>query len=103
MAAHADVPGAARQQQRWALALWLLLAIVVFNVTFDWNTRMAGHAFVGSQIIKRHHGQPLPTINDGFRPMVRAAAVGAARWSLLIAAAGAVMTFAAARRRGNAG
>ena len=101
MAEQADVPGAARQKQRWALALWFLLAIVVFNVRFDWNTRLAGHAFVRSQIVKRHQGQPLSTINDGFRPMVRAAAVGAARWSVLIAAAGAAMTFAAARR-GNA-
>jgi hypothetical protein len=102
MAEHADVAGAARRQQRWAIALWVLLAIVVFNVRFDWNTRMAGHAFVRSQIVKRHNGQPLATINDGFRPMVAAAAAGAARWAVLIAAAGTAMTFAATRRRGSA-
>ena len=38
--------------RRWAMGLWLLLAIVVFNVRFDWQTRMAGHAFVRSQIVR---------------------------------------------------
>lgn len=81
-----------------ALALWLLLAVVVFNVTFDWNTRMAGHAFVASQLVKHRNGQPLPTIDDGFRPMVRHAALDAGRWLVLIAAAGAAATYAAGKR-----
>lgn len=77
------------------MALWFLLAIVVFNVTFDWNTRMAGHAFVRSQIHQRQQGLPLQTINEGFRPLVRQAAVDAARWLVLISAAGAVFTIGA--------
>jgi hypothetical protein len=83
------------------MALWFLLAMVVFNVRFDWNTRMAGHAFVRSQLDKRQHSQPLPTINDGFRPMVWAAAAEAGRWLGAIAVAGAVLTLAVGRSREN--
>ena len=83
---------------RWALGLWFLLAIIVFNVRFDWNTRMAGHAFVTSQIARQRHGEPLQTINDGFRPMVRRSAVEASRWLAVIAIAGAVLTAGASRR-----
>jgi hypothetical protein len=83
---------------RLAMALWFLLAIVVFNVTFDWNTRMAGHGFVASQLIRRDQGRPVQTINDGFRPMVRQAAFDASRWLVVIAAAGAVLAYAAGKR-----
>ena len=96
-----DVPRGARQKQRCAMALWLLLAIVVFNVRFDWNTRMAGHAFVRSQLFKRQHGLPVPTINEGFRPMVRQSALDASKWLVLIAVAGMALTLAA-NRSGNA-
>jgi hypothetical protein len=85
---------------RIAMALWFLLAIVVFNVTFDWNTRMAGHAFVQSQIAARQQGLPLQTINDGFRPMVRAAALDASKWLALIALGGvAAVMLADSRKR----
>ena len=82
---------------RLTLALWMLLAVVVFNVRFDWNTRMAGHAFVQSQIVKKQQGLPLQTINDGFRPMVRESAIDAGKWLVLIAAAGVVLTMAAGK------
>jgi hypothetical protein len=80
-----------------AVGLWLLLAIVVFNVRFDWQVRMAGHAFVRSQIARHAQGLPTLSINDGFRPMVRAAARQSAMWFVLIAAAGAAATMAARR------
>jgi hypothetical protein len=79
------------------MALWLLLAIVVFNVTFDWDVRAANHAFVRSQIVRHQQGLPTLTINDGFRPMVRDAARRAAVWFAAIAAAGTVATAVAAR------
>ena len=82
---------------RLALALWLLLAIVVFNVRFDWQARLAGHAFVRSQIARHEQGLPTLSINDGFRPMVRAAARQSAVWLAAIAAAGAGATAVAAR------
>jgi len=83
---------------RLAMALWFLLAIVVFSVTFDWNMRMAGHAFVTSQLARHRQGLPVQTINDGFRPMVRAAAVDASKWLALITATGVMLTFVAGKR-----
>jgi hypothetical protein len=82
---------------RWAMGLWLLLAIVVFNVKFDWEMRAANHAFVQSQIVRHQQGLPTLTINDGFRPMVRDAAQHAAVWLAAIAAAGTAATAMAAR------
>jgi hypothetical protein len=83
---------------RLAMALWFLLAIVVFNVTFDWNMRMANRAFVSSQLARHRQGLPVQTINDGFRPMVRAAAVDASKWLALITATGVMLTFVAGKR-----
>jgi hypothetical protein len=80
-----------------AMALWFLLAIVVFNVRFDWQARKAGHAFVRSQIVRHQQGQATLSINEGFRPMVRQAALDASIWLLLIAAGGSALTLAAAR------
>jgi hypothetical protein len=85
------------QQVKAAVALWLLLAVVVFSVTFDWETRAAGWAFVGSQSLRHQQGLPTLSINDGFRPMVRAAAWHSAVWLVLIAGAGTAMTALAAR------
>ena len=82
---------------RWAMGLWILLALVVFNVRFDWQTRMANHAFVRSQIARHKQGLPTLSINDGFRPMVRDAAREATVWLGAIAAVGAAATAAAAR------
>lgn len=80
-----------------AMALWFLLAIVVFNVRFDWRTRMAGFQFVSAQVARQHDGTPLLSINDGFRPMVRDAARDAAVWLIVIATFGAVAVVAAGR------
>jgi hypothetical protein len=80
-----------------ALSLWLVFAVVVFNVRFDWQTRMAGHAFVQSQLMRQEQGLPPISINDGFRPMVRDAAREAAVWLVVIAAFGAASTAAASR------
>ena len=81
-----------------AVGLWMLLGVVVFNVTFDWETRVAGHRFVFSQLTRQAQGLPPITINDGFRPMVRAAAGHSAVWLVAIAGAGTAATVAAARR-----
>jgi hypothetical protein len=85
------------------MALWLLLALVVFSVRFDWQTRMAGHEFVRLQILRQGQGLRVQTINEGFRPMVRAAAVDASRFLVLIALAGAVLAYAADSKRERLG
>jgi hypothetical protein len=84
-----------------ATALWFLLAIIVFSVRFDWQARMAGHEFVRLQILRQQQDLPVHTINDGFRPMVRDAAIDASRFLVLIASAGALLAYAADRRQQN--
>jgi hypothetical protein len=79
------------------MAWWFLLAIVVFNVRFDWQTRAANHRFVGTQIERHRQGLPTLTINGAFRPMVRDAAVDGAQWFLAVAAVGAILTLGAAK------
>ena len=87
----------ARRDTYWAIGLWLLLAVVVFNVRFDWQTRQANHAFVQAQLARQQQGQPLVTINDGFRPMVRQAALSSSVW-LVVIAGGGLAAVAIARR-----
>ena len=87
-----------KQPVKTALAAWFVLAIVVFNVKFDWDVRAANHAFVRSQITRQQQGLPILTINDGFRPMVRGAARHAAAWLAAIAVAGTAATVVAARQ-----
>jgi hypothetical protein len=82
-------------KSRWALGLWLLLAVVVFNVTFDWEARMGAHAFVRSQTLRHQQGQPLLTINDAYRPMVRQAALHSSIWLVVIAVGGSAAVAAA--------
>ena len=86
-----------------SIALWFVFALVVFNVTFDWESRFAGHAFVASQLARQAHGQPTLTINDGFRPMIRAAAADSALWLVLIALGGAAASVLAGRHTAPAG
>ena len=85
------------KQVRLAMGLWAALALIVFNVTFDWQTRMAGLEFAGAQLRRQAAGQPLPTINEGFRPLVRAAALRSSGWCGLLLAAGVLATAAASR------
>jgi hypothetical protein len=82
---------------RWAIGLWILLAIAVFSVSFDWQSRVAAHQFVRAQLLRQRHGQPTISINDGYRPMVRAAARRSAVWLVMIAVAGTGAVMAAGR------
>lgn len=81
-----------------ALALWAVLAVAVFSVTFDWQTRQAAWQFMGQQIERRAQGRPVSTIEEGFRPMMHAAARQSAVWLLLILAGGTSAVLVAARR-----
>ena len=81
-----------------ALALWAVLAIAVFSVTFDWQTRQAAWQFMAEQAERRTQGRQLATIEEGFRPMMQAAARQSATWLLLILAGGTVAILIAARR-----
>ena len=85
------------RRARLAIALWAVFGCAVFNVTFDWQTRTAGLAFAGAQLRRHAAGLPVVTINDGLRPMVRAAALRSSGWMALILATGVVATIAATR------
>jgi hypothetical protein len=87
------------KRARVALGLWAVFAFAVFNVTFDWQTRTAGLEFAGSQLRRHAAGLPVPTINEGFRPMVREAALRSSGWLGLILGTGAIATVVAARRQ----
>jgi hypothetical protein len=87
-----------RGEAKLALALWAVLAIAVFSVTFDWQTRQAAWQFMGQQIEGRAQGWPVATIEEGFRPMMHAAARQSAVWLLLILTGGTGATLIAARR-----
>jgi hypothetical protein len=84
------------------MALWVLLGLVVFNVTFDWQTRTSGLLFAGAQLQRQRLHQPLPTIEEGFRPMVRQAALASSRWLVLIVVTGGVLVASAGRTRERA-
>jgi hypothetical protein len=83
---------------RLALALWAVLAVAVFSVTFDWQTRRAAWQFMGQQSQRRAQGLPLDTIDNGFRPMMHAAARQSAVWLLLILGGGTSAVLVASRR-----
>ena len=87
-----------RGEAKLALALWAVLAVAVFSVTFDWQTRVAAWQFMGQQIERRAQGLPVATIEEGFRPMMHAAARQSAVWLLLILAGGTSAVLAASRR-----
>jgi hypothetical protein len=83
---------------RVALALWAVLAVAVFSVTFDWQTRVAAWQFMGRQVERRAQGLPVDTIENGFRPMVRSAARQSSVWLLLILTGGTGAVLIASRR-----
>ena len=82
---------------RVAIGLWAVLAFAVFSVTFDWQTKTAGLVFAGHQRHRHAAGLPVATINESFRPMVRAAALRSSAWLGLILGTGVIATVAASR------
>lgn len=86
------------RQAGFAVGLWMLLAVAVFSVTFDWQARVAAHQFVQSQVARHQRGEPVTSINDGYTPMVRAAARRSTVWLAAIAAAGTAATIVAGRQ-----
>ena len=82
---------------RLALGLWLLCAAVTYSVTSDRQTKAAGRAFAEQQLARVHRGERPISINDGFRPRVRAIAARSGAWFLVIAGTGAAATAWAAR------
>ena len=84
---------------RLAFVLWAVFAIVIFNVMFDWQSRTAGLAFIEAQTYRHALFQPIATIEDGYRPLVAAAAWRSAAWATAVLAAATAAILAASRRQ----
>ncbi|MCC7179680.1 MAG: hypothetical protein IT177_14975 [Acidobacteria bacterium] len=78
--------------RRWAP--WVA-ALVIWNLSFDYQLRRAGDAFVAEQLQRWRQGAPVELIRGAFRPQVRRAAA----LSTGIAAAALAASLYAARRR----
>ncbi len=81
--------------RRWAP--WAA-AFVIWNLSFDYQLRRAGDAFVADQLQRWQQGEPVELIRDVFRPQVRRAAVVSSGAAIAVLAAGVY----GARRRTRA-
>jgi hypothetical protein len=80
-----------------AWAPWLV-AFVVWNLTFDYQLRRAGDAFVAEQLADWTLRQPPRLIRDAFRPRVAQAAMISTMAAGLVAGAGVLYVRRRARR-----
>ncbi len=76
--------------KRLAIALWLALTIVTWNVTFDRRVWTAADQFTRANVERYERGEPVPTINEAYRPTIQIAAREASLWAGAVFAAGAV-------------
>ena len=53
---------------RVAVALWVLWAVVVWNVVFDHTIEVAGRAYLHAAALADHSGGPYARIDDWMRP-----------------------------------
>ncbi|MCA1586400.1 MAG: hypothetical protein LC791_17060 [Acidobacteria bacterium] len=60
---------------RTACALWLLFAFAVFNVTFDRLIALEGARFTQANVERYQAGEPLVSIEAGYRPTVARSAL----------------------------
>jgi len=79
------------------LSFWVVFGFVTWNVVFDRQVAVAGAAFTREQTLNRQQGRPLQTIDDAFRPAVRAAAWRASAWAGAVLAAGALISLTGPR------
>jgi hypothetical protein len=92
----------ATNRLRLAAALWIVLAIVVWNVVFDRVLVNAGREYVRSAMAAANGSGPYARIEDRMRPALTralAAATGAAGVVLLVGLVG--MRVAVRRARGT--
>ena len=85
---------------RTAIMLWIVLAIVVWNVVFDRILVVAGRQYVYAATLAARTAQPYLRVNDWMRPArTRAVRVATVAALLALAAGLAAVAFAAARER----
>ena len=79
--------------------MWAVFAFVTWNVVFDRHIYVASVRFTQDQIEKFQAGQPINSIEKGFRPQVRQAAWEASAWGGSVLAIGVLLGMAGRRRR----
>jgi len=77
-----------KRSTRWALGLWIALAVIVWNVVFDHTIEVAGRAYLRAAAVAAHAGGPFARIDDWMRPAVPAGLLNATAAALLILAVG---------------
>jgi hypothetical protein len=88
-----------RSIRRAAFIIWAVFAFVTWNVVFDRHVYVASMRFTQDQIEKFQAGQPINSIETGFRPHVRQAAWEASAWGGSVLAIGVLLSVAGRRRR----
>ncbi len=84
--------------RRVVIALWLVFAVVAWNVIFDRLVWTAATDFTRDQVVRYQAGTPVTSIHDGFSPRVRIAAWQASLWTLPIVVAGVAAVLISFRR-----
>lgn len=88
--------------RRTVTLLWSVFAFVVWNVVFDREVAIEGARFTHESVQRYRDGQPLVTIEAGYRPHVRRAALDASLWAGVVLALGLVAAQRSSSSRGAA-
>lgn len=80
-----------------AFCLWLVFGFVTWNVVFDRRVAVAAVAFTREQTVHHQQGAPTVSIDNGFSPRVRTAAVDATAWAGGLTVLGLILSAAAGR------
>jgi hypothetical protein len=67
--------------KRLAMVLWVALSVVTWNVVFDRAVWTAAERFTNDNLERYQRGEPVPTINEAYRPAIRVAALHASLWA----------------------
>jgi hypothetical protein len=87
-----------RARRGVVIALWLAFAFVTWNVIFDRHVAGAAVEFTREQIIRYQQGLATTSIDVGFSPRVRDAAMRASLWTSPIIVAAALSVYFGFRR-----
>ena len=83
---------------RFAVALWITLSIVVWNVIFDRVVVVAGRVYVRAAAESARHGGTYLRVDDWMRPAIVRGAWAASAVSVAILALGLIAIHMASRR-----
>lgn len=87
-----------RDRRLLAAALWVLLAVLVWNVRFDLGVRVAASAYLRARAIHVRGAGPRVEMASSMRAGIRDSARAATMWALPAAAVGAALLATRSRR-----